>query len=366
MRIGIDISQTIYGTGASWYTINLISELLKIDQLDEYALFGSNLRRFKELQNIYSDISAGHKKTKSYFYHFPPAFMDILWNQFHQIPIETFIEQTDIFHSSDWTQPPSRSIKITTIHDLAPLLFPEETHPKIVEVHKRRLGWVKKEADFIIAVSNSTKNDIMKHLGISSEKIRVIYEGVDKIFQPISRSQIEITKKKYLIDHDYAVAIGAIPRKNIERAAQAVAIADSNKKLLVMGREGDIDLKKYKNVLPLGYIPRQDQPAILSGADYLLYPSLYEGFGLPILEAFSANCPVITSNLSSMSEIAGEAAILVDPYNINSIVEGIHKANSCRNLFIKRGRERVKTFSWNKMAKETLSLYQEAHRLKGR
>ena len=155
----------------------------------------------------------------------------------------------------------------------------------------------------------------------------------------------------------YVVGIGAVPRKNINRAAQALKLFDKKIDLFVMGRPWGVGLQDCRNVSFLGYIPRGDQPAILAGAQLLLYPSLYEGFGLPILEAMAVGCPVVTSNISSMPEVAGRSAILVDPFEVDNISSGISTMMSEREKYIKLGKEQAKKFSWGKMALETDALY---------
>ncbi|MCJ7804125.1 hypothetical protein MUP35_00090, partial [Patescibacteria group bacterium] len=144
MKIGIDISQIVYGTGVSSYTKNLVENLLRIDKQNEYKLFFSSLR-----QPLPSDFKIANKKAKVKFFPIPPTLLEPLWNKWHWPSVERLIGHIDVFHSSDWTQPPSRAAKVTTIHDFGFLKYPETAHPKIKAVHQRRLGWVKKEADLV-------------------------------------------------------------------------------------------------------------------------------------------------------------------------------------------------------------------------
>ncbi len=326
MRIGIDISQIVYGTGVSIYTQNLVENLLKIDKENEYLLFFSSLRRRPpQLPCLRA-------------FRLPPTLLDLLWNRLHIVPIEKFVGPLDVFHTSDWTEPPAKCQKVTTIHDLTPLLFSEETHPKIVVTHKRKLAWVKKESSLIIAVSQATKKDIVRVLGIPQEKIKVIYEAVEENFKPQSSQVIESVKKKYGIVGDYVLAFGGPARKNLKRVKKACL----GWQLFVIGQP---------------YVPKEDLAALYSGALCLVYPSLYEGFGLPILEAMACGCPVVTANVSSMPEIAGGGAVLVDPKNIEGIAKGIKEAIKNRERLIKRGFRQAKMFDWKKTAKETLEVY---------
>ena len=357
MKIGIDISQIIYETGVSWYTKNLVENLLKLSTSDEFTLFGGSLRQTEKLKLLTKSFK-GNFTTK--FYPFPPLLADYVWNRLHVLPIEGLIGKVDVFHSSDWTQPPTKAYKVTTIHDLVPIIFPEDTPPGVVAVHKRRLAWVKKEVDKIIAVSESTKSDIIERLGIPEEKITVIYEAPDPIYTKRTKVEIDKVKAKYSISEDYLLSVGSGKRKNLGRTYEAflgVRRQKPNLKL-VIACHGELNLQKG---MIQAKSPTGDELACLySGAQCLAYASLYEGFGLPILEAFSCLCPVVTSNASSMPEVAGNAAIIVDPHSAKSIEEGMLEAIRTRESLIVRGKKRVREFSWEKTARETLEIYHEA------
>lgn len=332
MKIGIDLSQAVYGKGVSVYTQKLVDHLLKIDKKNDYLLFGGTLRQKNKL-----------KKFGAKVFPFPPTAADFIWNKLHLFPIENFLGPLDVFHSSDWTQPPNKAKKITTIHDLAVLRYPETFPQKIVSVHQRRLKWVKKEIDMVIAVSQSTKKDIIELLDIPEKKIKVIYEGVGEDFQPQSSAKIEKVKRKYQIKGDYLLAFTGPARKNLERIKKAC---------------------KGLNLFVIGdpFTPQEDLPSLYSGALCLVYPSLYEGFGLPILEAMACGCPVLTSNISSLPEVAGQAGLLVDPLDVEEISRGINEIinnKEKRKELIKKGFAQVKKFSWEKAARETLKVYQE-------
>jgi len=375
MRIGIDISQIVYGTGVSRYTRNLFEVLLKIDRKNEYALFFSSLRKKFLISNFQflNKSQILNSKFQIRNFRFPPTLLDNIWNRLHILPIEKFIGPVDVFHSSDWVEPPAKCPKVTTIHDLSPLLFPKETHPRIVAVHKRKLEWVKKESRLIIAVSESTKKDIIKLLGIPEGRIRVIYEACNTEFTKKPREDTERIKKKYGIRGDYLLAFGGSPRKNLERVIQArVSLKRSDlvrgpTSLVIVGKQGlgESDLGGGKldlgdKLKVLGYVGNEELAGLYSGARCLVYPSLHEGFGLPILEAMTCGCPVVTSNISSMPEVAGKAAVLVNPLEVEDIGRGIKEAIEKREEIVKKGYQRVKLFSWEKCAKETLKVYEEA------
>jgi len=369
MKIGIDVSPIVYGSGVSIYIKNLVEALLRVDQENEYTLFFSSLRR--RFAGLRVDGFA-RSRVKIRKFKIPPTALDWLWNKFHLAPIEWFIGKIDVFHSSDWAQPPAKRAKlITTIHDLSFLRWPKTVHPKVLAAQKRRLKWVKKEADIVIAVSNATKKEIVELLGIEEDKIRVVYEAVPEDVKEfklkLKLKEIESLsgklKLRYKIDRPFLFAYGSrAPRKNIRRLIRAFRKIKEirNQYQLVIVGDYQPEEKLPSNVILTGFLPRNEMLALFSEAMALVYPSLYEGFGLPILEAFALGVPVITSNCSSMAEVAGKAAILVDPDSTESIARGIKtvvNSELIRKKLIETGKRRVRQFSWEKTAEEVLEVY---------
>lgn len=375
MRVGIDISQIIYGSGVSRYTKSLCVSLLKNASEDfEFLFFGGSLRRKKELNSFISDLEKLRPEIKiqKKISFLSPSLAHLLFNKLHFLSLEIFTGNLDVFHSSDWTQPKTKALKITTIHDLAVLKYPEAFSKKIISAHKRRLEWVKKEADLIIAVSESTKKDIIDLLKIPENKIKVIYEGVDNNFKPQSRNEIKRVREKYNLQKDYFLSVSTLePRKNLKTSIRAFnALNNENKEVsfALAGRMGWGDLKKMgidkknKNIKLLGFIADEDLPALYSGAIGFIYPSLYEGFGLPVLEAMACGCPVITSSVSSLPEVVGDAGILIDPldnWSLAKNMEKLLKDDQLRDKLIAKGIIQAKKFSWQKTAVETLKAYEE-------
>jgi len=340
MKIGIDISQIVYGGGVSIYTHNLVKTLLKIDRVNEYHLFFSSLRR----------KLVGFKARQ---FKLPPTLLDLLWNRWHLVPIESLIGQVDVFHASDWTQPPAKRAKlVTTIHDLSFLRWPQTVPPKVWRTQKRRLRWVKKEARVIIAVSRATKKETIELLGIPSERIRVIYEGVpqDVLKFKIQDLELKGLKKKLGVKKPYLLAYGSrAPRKNIKRLIRAFALAKRIKRGYQLVITGDYRPEEQlpPGVILTGFLPRQQMLTLFAGAEVFVY-------------AFALGIPVVTSNLSSMPEIAGKAACLVDPASSKAIAEGVEQALRNKEKLVQKGRQRLRSFSWEKAARQTIKVYQRA------
>lgn len=358
MRICIDVSQVIYGTGVGAYTKNLVSEMLKFDSTDEFILFGGSIRRRFEFPKLFPPTTNSVLKTSI----LSPTLADIFWNRLHTLNIEKFVGGVDVYHSSDWAQAPSKAYKVTTIHDLAPLRYPDETPRKIREAHERRLKWVVKEVDKIIAVSSFTKQEAIDLLGLDPERVIVIPEAGDKRIKKADTSSILSVLQKFRIHGRYILAVGTNPRKNLNRIVQAfnkISTEFSPISLVITGTKPR-EFQNRPNMIFTGFINFEQMSALYCGTEALVYPSLYEGFGQPILEAMKLGVPVVTSNTSSMPEVAGDAAILVDPNEVQSIKDGIEKVLSNRQEWIKKGIARAKEFSWEDTAKLTLRVYKEA------
>ena len=333
VKVGFDISQTVFKGGVVTYTNNLAQSLQEIKNL-EMIYFFSSLRKKVPL-SIHGNV----KK-----FRLPPTLFEMLFNRWRNVPIEKFIGSVDVFHSSDWIQPPSRAKKVTTYHDVIPIKYPAWSHQKIVSVHKRRLSLVEREVDHVICVSESTKKDLIEVSNIPEEKITVIYEGPTADFHPPSKEKIDAFKKKYSLPQKYLLAIGGIgERRNLNRIKQAAR--DYN--LVIAGQS-------------LPWLGIDELELLYGGAQALVYCSLYEGFGIPILDSFLTGTPVVTSNVSSMPEIGGDAALYVNPSDVEDIrkkIKEIIQDEQLRESLIRKGLQRVKKFSWDKCAKETAEIY---------
>jgi glycosyltransferase involved in cell wall biosynthesis len=322
MRVGFDISQIIHPGGVANYTKNLASELQKEKEL-EMVFFFSALRK---------SYGGGLRNVKKF--RLPPTLFEVLFNKIRNVGIEKFIGPVDIYHSSDWVQPPTKAKKVSTYHDVIALKYPQWSHPKIVSVNKTRLQLVEKEVDKVIAVSHSTKNDLLEVSNLKPEQIEVASEKEKSEF-----------KKKYNLPAKFVLAIGGVgERKNLKRIKRA---------------SKDFNLvTTFEDII----VDDEELPVLYSSAEALIYPTLYEGFGLPILEAMASGTPVITSNVSSMPEIAGDAAIVVNPASEEEIKKSIKKVLDDKEMqkeLVTKGLKRAKEFTWEKAANETMKVYQK-------
>ncbi len=375
MKIGIDISQIVYPGGVGVYTKNLISHLVKIDGQDQYVFFAASLRKKQLLETWFSQLKKKATKTnvQSRFFPLPPVLTQLLFNQLRFTRIEIFTGKIDLFHTSDWTEPKTNCSKVTTVHDLAPLIYPHLHHPKIVKVFSQKLALVKRESDFIIAVSKSTKKDLVNKLGIKSEKIKVIYEALDDDFK---KAEPDISWFKSLDLGNFIVS-DAIknPRKNLKNLLRAFEKVKNKKiKLVLVGQplwqqkelEALLEKSVFKNrIVKLDRVSLAQLKALYQKAKLAVFPSFYEGFGLPLLEALSCGCPVVCSDNSSFPEIGGKEALYCSPNKPNQIAQKINQLieNPDLRLELKQAaKKQIKKFSWQKTAKETLEAYQEAVR----
>lgn len=379
MIIGFDGSRAFIGrrTGTENYSYQLLKALAKIDKKNRYIIYlrtqGIPLRGWP--RNF--------------------QFKTINWPRFWTqagLAIQTFKERLDVLFVPAHTLPLIRKpgLKtVVTVHDLGSEYLPQMHQVKQRIYLSLMQRFQLKGATKIIAVSKATKNDLVKRLGIDSDKIEVIYEGYDKDRFKYQKSNIKNdTFVDTLIDYKlqpntYYLFVGTVqPRKNLERVIKAFAIhlrgvgkvkprshLGGGIKLVIAGSKGWMSDEIYQLPKKLGiedkvkfqgYVPDERLPALYSGAIALVFPSLFEGFGLPILEAQACGCPVITSKISSMPEVAGKGAILVDPLSVDDIVEGMSRImnKELRIKLIRQGLENIKRFSWEKCADQTLKVFE--------
>ncbi len=303
-----------------------------------------------------------------------------LWTQF-ALPIQLTLKgpKIDVFFSTAHYGPRFSKVPyVVTIHDLSYLHFPDLfKKDDLMQLTSWSKYSVEKSAH-IICPSQSTKDDIVESYQIEPSKISVTYEGYDQSrFKPESKVKIESVKSKYKIKGDYIIFVGTLqPRKNVERLIEAFSKVIlksqfSSLKLVISGKKGWLydpilskakELKIENSVVFCDFVPDKDLPALISGAKLYVNPSLWEGFGIPVIEAQACGVPTVVSKTSSLPEIAGDSAILVDPTNIASIEDGIVQGLDPKiaSLQIAKGFKNIKRFSWENCARQTLKVLEKA------
>lgn len=365
-------------TGIEKYTYELIKNVALNDPNTDYYIFF-----MKNIPVPDMDFPGNVKKINSRFSG-KRVSIKLFWELVYLF-FEIKKYKLDVFHGPAFFVPllkPKRCKFITTVHDLAfltsPKTFTFSTRLYFFLLFKVSL----KLCDKIIAVSNVTKKDMIEHYSIHEEKVLVIHSGISAFYKPTSSEE---RKKKVLLKYNilekYILFVGALsPRKNVVSILKAYKtyntyLQKQQKKesitLVLVGKKAwlydDIfsfifENKMGKSVLFLDYVPENDLVVLYSNAELFLFPSLYEGFGFPVLEAMACGTPVITSNVSSLPEVAGNAAILVDPKNVEEITEAMIKITHNPKLkeeFIKKGKEQVKKFTWKESAQKTIEVYHE-------
>jgi len=251
-----------------------------------------------------------------------------LWSRSGLLPVERFTGALDVFHFSDWMYPPQRGgLRTTTIYDLIPLRFPEWVHPRTRAINLRKYRHAAKTCDQIAAISSFTADDIAERLRFPRERIVVAYPGVEERFSPDGPSR----------DGDYVLMLAPDdPRKNYAGLAAAVE--------LVRARRPDLRL------LAPPHVSEDELPALYRGAAVFAYPTFFEGFGIPVLEAMASGTPVVASSHPSLDEACGDAAIRADPKSPEAIAAGIEHALDERDALVPRGLEHAVHFTWRACA----------------
>ncbi|MDQ5950930.1 MAG: hypothetical protein QG639_207 [Patescibacteria group bacterium] len=376
IQVGIDITSTIYNRGVSRYTTNLVRGLLQHPDL-KMTLYGSSLRQRQQLLDIAEELKKeSNAKAETVIQSYPPSLYNFLWNKLRFPKLKSVMPNVQLFHSWDWLQPPDSDLPlVSTIHDLAILKYPETAHPKVLDMHKQSWKILKERKAMIIAVSRATKRDIVELLQIPEQLVKVVHEAlpveVQRVSQSITDEKLAEIKVRLDLTRPFILCVGTRePRKNIKNLIEAWLPMQKDIDLIVAGESGwdETDAKEYQTLSPhlrfLGRVTDEELSVLYSESSLFAYPSLYEGFGLPILEAFYHGTPVLTSNVSSMPEVAGNAAELVDPMSIESIRTGIENIlNETEDEQQKRIQKmiiRQQMFNWPSVVKETVAAYKQA------
>jgi len=369
VRIGID-ARKLHDFGIGTYIRNLLRQLARLDRDTEFvvlcrpddrgavAVLGQNLRAVSESAGNYSVAEQ--------------------W----RIPLALRRERVTLFHAPHYVLPPLVGCRsVVTIHDCIHLMFPQYLPNRFALAYARTsIALAARRATRIMTVSESSKRDILRMVDAPADKIDVIYNAYDERFgvEPREEDVLRVRERYQLQDPFILYAGNVKPHKNLERLIEAFHLVrarglDQVKLVLI----GD-DISKYaalrravhqhqlhKYVRFLGYLPEDTLAALYRLAGVFVFPSLYEGFGLPPLEAMASGTPVVTSNVSSLPEVAGDAAVLVDPYDPGAIADGIERVltdQALRDDLRRKGLARAKQFSWDQSVRRIREIYTEAGR----
>ena len=364
MRIGID-ARKLHDFGIGTYIRNLLRHLARIDHETEYVLFcrpgdrpslgalGENFRTVVETAGNYSVAEQ------------------------LRVPLALRREGVTLFHAPHYVLPPLVACRsVVTIHDCIHLMFPQYLPNRLAHTYARMsISLAARRATRVLTVSESSKRDILRFVDAPPEKIDVIYNAYDERFgvEPREEDVVRVRERYQLHDEFVLYAGNVKPHKNLERLIQAFDLVRrrglDHLKLVLIGDE----ISRYaalrravhrhqlhKYVRFLGYLPETTLAVMYRLAGVFVFPSLYEGFGLPPLEAMASGTPVVTSNVSSLPEVAGEAAVLVDPYEPTAIADGIYRVltdESLRRNLRQRGLARASQFSWEASVRRVRDIY---------
>lgn len=368
MRIGIDARLLYYSPGGiAEYTRQLVQALATLEGDEEFLILYSR-------KDAKQDIIADHPRFKK----------AVLWTPSHHraefllLSAELSRFGLDVLHCPDFIPPRAGHFRtVISVHDLAFLLYPHFLTRESARYYGQ-IDQAVRRADHIIAVSESTRNDLMKLLGVPERKISVIYEAADPLFHPVDKEEARkaLRDAGYNLPAQFILFVSTIePRKNIPALLRALRNLRDRyhlpHKLVLAGQRGWLvdevfdlvsELHLEEDCIFLGRVPARDLLYLYNSADALVHPAFYEGFGLPPLEAMSCGTPVIASKVAAMPEIVGDAGMLIDPHDVEELTVAIWRVlteEELRNQMRQRGLQRAKLFSWQKAARETLEVYRQ-------
>lgn len=368
-RIGIDYTSAVrQHAGIGRYTRGLIGALAEADHTRQYVIYSAGRAARDVPWPANFDVRALPVSDRH---------MAIVWQRLRlPIPVEAIVGRVSVFHSPDFVLPPVWGARtVLTVHDLSFLRLPECSSPQLLAYLMGAVPRSIARADMILADSESTRRDLIELLKVPEDRIAVVYPGVEERFRPEIGAEDATRRARYALERPYVLGVGTLqPRKNYARLIRAfgrlVRAHDLPHQLVIAGGAGwlfdDVtatiaELGLNDRVRVLGFVPDDDLPALYRGADVFAFPSLYEGFGIPVLEAMGCGTPVVTSDVSSLPEAAGDAALQVPPNDVDALADALWRALSdavLREDLRARGLTQVRRFTWKQAAKDLIRIYQ--------
>ena len=364
MRIGID-ARKLHDFGIGTYIRNLLRQLARLDRQTEFVLFCR-----PDDRETLASLGANFRPVAETVAHYSVS-------EQVRIPLALRREGVTLFHAPHYVLPPLVTCpSVVTIHDCIHLMFPQYLPNRLAHTYARiSIALAARRADRIITVSESSKRDIMRFVDVPARKIDVIYNAYDERFgiEPGEEDVVRVRERYQLHDQFVLYAGNVKPHKNLERLIEAFDLVRrrglDHLKLVLIGdeisryaalRRAVHQHQLHKYVRFLGYLPQETLAVMYRLAAVFVFPSLYEGFGLPPLEAMASGTPVVTSNVSSLPEVAGNAAVLVDPYDPRSIADGIYRVLNDQDLrrdLREKGIARAQQFSWEDSGLRVREIY---------
>jgi glycosyltransferase involved in cell wall biosynthesis len=372
VRIGLDCTSAVQQrAGIARYTRGILGALARLGRAHDFVLVvAGNDSGVEQALRLGKNFSIRRLPLSE-------RFWTILWQRLRvPLPVDLITGAVDVFHSPDYVLPPvRRGRKVVTIHDLSFLRYPEGAEPSLRRYLSSAVPRGAKEADLALADSESTRRDVIELLGIQSEKVRVVYPGVSEAFRPIEDPEkLAAVKERYQLTLPFLLSVGTLePRKNLIVLLEAYALLRKEKglehNLVIAGAPGwqyegifhrVEELSLEGDVSFLNYVPERDLPTLYCLADVLVFPSIYEGFGFPALEAMACGTPVITSDSSSLPEVVGDAGLMVPGDDGEALAAAISELTESAGLqarLAKKGLSRARQFSWQRTGEELLTVY---------
>ena len=379
MRIGINaLSLQNPATGSAQYLLHLLAALVAADDQNEYRLLGP--QPLKDDSILPAPLPYNVQPVPT-FSAKSENIEKLVWEQFSG-PAAAHQAGVDLYHVPYFAPPLlPRTPTVVTIHDAIPLRLPAYHEGTRVKAYMRLVARAAHRADMVITVSQHAKQDIMDTMKIPAERIRVIYEAASDACQPVTDStRLQAARSHYDLGERYIFYLGGLDqRKNVPQLVRAFArvyhqVGDPSLQLLISGNPDKLHGTLFPDPRPVAaeldiadhvvfrFVEDADKAAIYSGAELFVFPSLYEGFGLDPLEAMSCGTPVVCSNRTSLPEVVGDAALTVDPQNIDTLADAMRHVLTNKNLqtaLRARSLRQATRFSWHKTASETLAVYEE-------
>jgi glycosyltransferase involved in cell wall biosynthesis len=363
-------------TGVGYYTWNLIHHLPAADPGTDYLAWYVHFRTVFRRWRHFADVAAPNLRERGVIY--PSRLLERTARS--GFPRVEWFGRFDVLFGTNFVPPPSRARRVVvTVHDLAFRRFPE-TAPQAVDWWLAAVERTMRDATRILVPSRATEDDLLELYDVPPAKVHVVPLAVDRTrFHPPSEERIAAVRRRFGVDGPYLIAIGRHGRKNVPRILSAFATLprDLRPKLVVAGSPpwqpdgGDASLEALRalpsdvrgDVSFIGYVDDADKAALLGGSLGLVFPSLYEGFGFPVLEAMACGAPVLTADVSSMPELAGDAALLVDPLDVEAIASGLREligGDELRAGLREAGLERADAYDWPTTARRTAEVLHAA------